>query len=277
MVNSGRHFSAIGKHSAGWLALAVVLALDMTARAGSINGSDTLYSSTTTPLPSPVDLTTLGTDDWAVWGSTSNQTQGSTTPYDMKNAATHDIQGMTLIGGLTAANTTNRTDQPGTYTWSNGTNTANQSSALPMFMQDYPPGGGPSSGLSTGVGFQWVFTADSTLSRTLTLTLGYVDVNATLTASLSDSSATEYTSNLSSDSSGTASFAVYTITYYANSPGQTLTVDYYTTANNGSYNNISVESAALSATSVPEPATLSLLAAGASGLLLRPRSRHRCV
>jgi hypothetical protein len=254
--------------------LAIVLTFGTTARAGVINGSDTLTIEPT--YPGSINLTTVGTDDWAVWGGGTNETQGSTTPYDEKNVTTHDIQGMTLLGGLTDAGLTDRTDQPGAYTWSDGTNTPNQSSAIPMYMQNYPPGGGPGSGPATGTGFQLTFTASNTLSRTLTLVLGYVDVNATLTASLSDDSATPYTNNVSSTSDSVASFVIYTITYQANSPGQTLTVDYTTTQSNGNYDNIAVESAYLSAVPVPEPASLWLLAAGASGLLVRPRGCHRC-
>jgi hypothetical protein len=248
--------------------LAIVLALDMTARAGSISGSQSL-----TTAPGTTNLTTQGTDDWAVWGSTSNQTEGSTTPYDEKNVATHDILGMTLYGGLSITDTTDRTDQPGLFTWSDGTNTPNQSSAIPMLMQAYPPGGSSTDGPAIGTGFQLTFAASNTLSRTLILQLGYVDVNATVTASLSDGSATEYTNTVSSTSSASADFAIETITYQANSPGQTLTVDYYTTANNGAYDNIAIESASLSAVAVPEPASLALLAVGVIGLLVRPRRR----
>jgi hypothetical protein len=266
-----RRGAAVGRHPSVWLALSIALALDMTARAGVINGSDTL-----TTDPGTTNLTTEGTDDWAVWGGTTNNTQGSTSPYDETNVATHEIQGMTLLGGLTVAGLANRTDQNGKYTWSNGTNTPNQSSALPLFMQAYPPNGGPSAGPPTGTGFELKFTATDTLSRTLILRLGYVDVNASLTASLSDSSATPYTSTLSSGAA-VPGFAVYTITYHANSPGQTLTVDYTTTGSNGSFDNIGIESASLSAVAVPEPVSLSLLAAGAIGLLVRPRGRHHCV
>ena len=267
MAHIVHHFSAIGKRSAVWLALAVMLAFDTTARAGIINGSVSL-----TGDPGTTNLTAQGTDDWAVWGGTTNQTQGSTTPYDEKNLVTHDILGMTLLGGLTDTGLTDRTDQNGTYTWSDGTNIASQSSPIPMFMQAYPPGGGPSSGPAIGTGFQLTFAASNILQRTLTLTLGYVDVNAQLTASLSDGSATEYTSTVSSTSSATPAFAVYQITYLANSPGQTLTVDYTTTASNGIYDNIGVEAATLSAVAVPEPASFCFLAAGAMGLLvLRPK------
>jgi hypothetical protein len=274
VANRARLSSAVSKHSAVWLALAIVLAFGTTARAGVIDGSDTL---TIEPTASgSINLATAGTDDWAVWGGGTNQTQGSTTPYDEKKVTTHDIQGMTLLGGLTDAGLTDRTDQPGAYSWSDGTNTPDQSSAIPMFMQDYPPGGGPGSGPATGTGFQLTFTASNTLSRTLTLVLGYVDVNATLTASLSDDSATPYNGTVSSTSSAVATFVIYTITYQANSPGQTLTVDYTTTQSNGSYDNIAVETAYLSAVAVPEPASLWLLAAGAIGLLARTRGRRRC-
>jgi hypothetical protein len=181
---------------------------------------------------------------------------------------------MTLLGGLTTAGLTDRTNQNGAYTWSDGTNTANQSSPIPMFMQAYPPGGGPSSGPAIGTGFQLTFAASNSLERTLTLTLGYVNVNASLTASLSDGSATMYTSTVSTSNNG-ANFAIYTITYVANSPGQTLTVDYFTTADNGNYDNIAVEAATLSAVAVPEPASLSLLGAGVLSLLMhRPRGRN---
>jgi len=269
-ADSARQASPPFRDSAVWLAAAIVPALGLAARAGIISGSVSL-----TTDPGTTNLTTEGTDDWAVWGGASNETQGSTTPYDVKNVVTHDIQGMTLLGGLTVSGLTNRTNQPGEYTWSDGTNTPDQSSALPMFMQAYPVNGSPTDGPAIGTGFQLTFAASNILSRTLTLTLGYVNVNASLTASLSDSSASPYTNGVSTSNNG-ANFAIYTITYVANSPGQTLTVDYTTTADNGQYDNIAVESASLSAVAVvPEPVSLMLLAAGATGLMLRPRDRRR--
>jgi hypothetical protein len=231
-----------------WLVLAIVSALDLTASAGIIDGSVAL-----TTDPGTTNLTTVGTDDWAVWGGATNETQGSTTPYDEKDIGTHDIQGMTLLGGLTDSGLTNRTNQPGDYTWSDGTNTMDQGSALPMFMQAYPVNGSPTDGPGTGTGFQLTFAASNTESRTLILTLGYVNVTTSLTASLSDSSASPYTDSETTSNNG-ANFAIYTITYVANSPGQTLTVDYTTTADNGQYDNIAVESASLSEVAVvPEP------------------------
>ncbi len=269
--HSVRRLSAISIYTAVWLVLAIVSALDLTARAGVINGSVML-----TTDPGTSNLTTVGTDDWAVWGGASNETQGSTTPYDEKNVATHDIRGMTLLGGLTVSGLTNRTNQPGEYTWSDGTNTPDQSSALPLFMQAYPVNGGATDGPAVGTGFQLTFAASSTESRTLILTLGYVNVTASLTAALSDGSASPYTDVESSSDNG-ANFSIYTITYVANSPGQTLTVDYTTTADNGQYDNIAVESASLSAVAVvPEPISLSvMLAVNFSLHLIRPRNR-RC-
>jgi hypothetical protein len=264
------HSCVVGNHSALGLAVAAMLVLDMTARAGVISGSVNL-----TTDPGSTNLTTQGTDDWATWGGTSNETEGTTTPFDEKNIITHDIQGMTLLGGLTVAGTTDRIDQNGTYTWSDGTNTPTQSSPLPMLMQAFPPGGGPTDGPATGTGFELKFNASNDLSRTLTLTLAYVDVNASVTATLSDGSAAPYSNAVSSTTDAAASFAVYTITYSANSPGQTLTVDFTTTASNGDYDNIAVEAASLSAVAIPEPASIALLAAGACGLLARPRSRRR--
>jgi hypothetical protein len=145
-------------------------------------------------------------------------------------------------------------------------------------MQAYPVNGSPTDGPAVGTGFQLTFAASSMLSRTLILTLCYVNVNASLTASLSDGSASPYTNNVSSSNSG-ANFAIYTITYAASSPGQTLTVDYTTTADNGQYDNIAVESASLSAVAVvPEPISLSAMLTVSLGLLMiRPPNRHRCL
>jgi hypothetical protein len=157
-------------------------------------------------------------------------------------------------------------------------NTPDQSSALPLLMQAYPVNGSPTDGPAIGTGFQLTFAASNTLSRTLILTLDYVNVNASLTASLSDGSASPYTNNVSTSNNG-ANFAIYTISYVANSPGQTLTVDYTTTADNGQYDNIAIESASLSAVAVvPEPISLSIiLIAALSVLKIRPRNRHRCL
>jgi autotransporter-associated beta strand protein len=248
MARRARLFSVIGKNSAACLALVVLRTLDRTASAGILDGS------VSTATLGTMNLTTEGTDDWAVWGGIDNQTQGSLTPYDQKNVSSHDIEGLTLLGGLTVADTTNRTDQEGDYTWSDGTNTMNEVTPLPLFMQAYPQlAVNPSTvGPPVGTGFQFTFAADNLFIRTLTLVVVDYDAGSVLTASLSDGSAAAYTSDLSTSNIETVLPGTYTITYLANSPGQTLTIDYTKTAQSGIYDNIAIESASLSAIPVSE-------------------------
>ncbi len=203
------------------------------------------------------NLTTQGTQDWAVWGFANNGTSTSLTP-DVTKSGGSGISNLTNISNGNPLRGIGQFGQVGgqsTFAWSNGTPTSSASNTSPGIQHD-----GVGTGISTlGEGFSLTVPADTT-TRTLTL---YTTTNFTdskLIASLSDGSATPYTSNVV-DLGVLDGAAIYTITYAANSPGQLLTITDITQTQDNSIDNtgnVIIQAATLSA--VPEPSSFILVA-----------------
>jgi alpha-amylase len=206
---------------------------------GSLTGSGTAVKSTTA-----YNLTNLGTGDWAHWG------QSSATAFDHKSSGGTQISNASVVGSGSLGQFTDSIEQ---MTWSDGTPTASATNS---------PNGAWISGVGNGISF--TAPADTT-QRTLTVYVGGYQSAGTLTASLSDGSATAYTdSSMSGSGTGTDGshyYAVYTLTYKAGSAGQTLTVKWTENANQGS-GNVTLQAATLSGTSSPAAATPTFSPAG---------------
>ena len=201
------------------------------ASGGTLAGSGTAVKSTTA-----VNLTTVGTTDWAHWGQTGS------TGFDHKSTGGTQISNQTTVGG-TAGQFTDSIQQ---MTWTDGTPTASAtSSAIGIYVA------------GTGKGFSFTAPADTT-SRTLTVYVGGYKSVGTLTAHLSDYSATDYTdASMSAAGTGTDGihyYAAYTLSYKAASAGQTLTVTWSMTSDAGS-GNVTLQAAALAGASLTPAAT----------------------
>jgi hypothetical protein len=177
------------------------------------------------------DLTSLGTDDWAVWGYASEGTSTSLAP-DVSKAGGTAISTLTNVD---AAPTTPlrgigrfATALPYTFDWSNGTEpgTANDARAG---LQHNAEGTG---GSSLGDGFTFSVPADTT-TRTLRVYTTAHWATGTLTATLSDDSAEPYVATHTGPRGVPAPDnvpGVFTITYAAASSEQQLTVEWVETA-----------------------------------------------
>ena len=189
--------------------------------AGTLLGS--VQASSTT-----VNLTTEGTSDWAKWPSYIHKTGGNT-----------QISNYAAVGSSTVSSYTN---DPRQITWSgDGTPTASGSDTSGIYIT------------GTGTGFRVSAPADTT-SRILKVYVGGWSSGGTLTASLSDGSALQY-SNSSISGSGQYDGA-YTLTYAAAAASQQIVVTWVQASGSG---NVTLQAVTLSGGSVaavpPSPPT----------------------
>ncbi|MEO8368200.1 MAG: M23 family metallopeptidase, partial [Candidatus Solibacter sp.] len=176
-------------------------------------GSGALNASVTTPANTQ-QLTLQGTGDWAHWG------HATVLSFNHKAGTASRISNFAPVGNGAPSRFTGG---PVLYTWTDGTPVAAASS-------------GPSAISVAGQnnGFQITAPADTT-PRTLKAYVGVSGAQGQMRVGLSDGSAVDYIDS-SLNNSGGVSAAVYTITYQAASPGQTLVVTYTQVTATGSIN-----------------------------------------
>ena len=159
-----------------------------------------------------VDLTTLGTSDWAHWGN------GSATGFDHKASGGSQIGNITVVG---TGNLTQITSGTLTSTWTDGTPTASATNN--------------NDGVAVGkpLGMHIAAAADLT-SRTLHLYVGSINSTERLDVALSDGSAPPYSNT---QTAGTTPVHVrYDIVYHTASAGQTVSITWTDTADAGAGN-----------------------------------------
>ena len=153
----------------------------------------------------PVDLTTEGVFDWTHWGL------NGPTAFNHKGLITPKITNFTLIG-TGAVNWF--LDSASTFSWIDGTPTQSASNTW----------AGVNTNGVVGNGFEIRVPADTNL-KTLKLYVGAWYAQGKLEATVSDGSAPAYI-NSALNNNGGGIFGLYTISYKAGSPGQTLKVRY---------------------------------------------------
>jgi len=208
-----------------------------TVTGGSLTATGTAIKSAST-----VNLTTLGTGDWAHWG------QSSAAAFDHKSSGGSQISNVSVTG--TAGQFT---DSIIGTTWTDGTPTA---SATASKNGSYTAG--------TGNGFSFTAPADTT-SRTLMVYVGGYKSGGKLVAHLSDGSASDYTdtsmSGAGTGTDGSHYYASYAVTYKAASAGQTVKVTWSMNSDAGS-GNVTLQAATLTGTSTPQASTPTFSPAG---------------
>jgi hypothetical protein len=222
----------------------------------SINGS------LTTGANNSVNLTTLGTEDWAIWGYGSGGTSTSLAP-DVSMAGGSGISSLTYL---------NPNSQPlrglgqfalnYQFSCNNGNSVASASGARGGLQDN--SGAGP--GLGVGEGFSFTVPA-STSEQVLDV---FVDEHLGIgqfTAKLTDG--TTYVN--SAIPSGVNSPGEYTIDFAAATAGQTMTITWKETSYTSSYDNAAIYAVTLG--TVPEPTTLALAGLGGLSLLLIRRRK----
>jgi hypothetical protein len=175
--------------------------------------------------PAAVNLTAQGTLDWAQWGFTTN----NPSYFNHKSGGASQISDYTEIG-------TDAVYQFGNaviaFSWSDGTLTATATDTT--------------TGIYVGsldTGFQFTVPADTT-TKLLKVYAGCWNAQVHVEATLSDGSAPGYVDE-GLDDFGVGSAAEYTIKFAANSPGQALTIQVFSSVLNVSYGNCTLMAASL--------------------------------
>lgn len=194
-------------------------------------GGTGLLSVNFAPTPGNTDLTTEGTSDWAHWGLDSS------TSFNRKISALQQISNYAVLGSGTIQRYTNN---PDTYTWSDGTPTAAATNT---------PTGVYVIGLNNG----FEITAPAgTSTRRLKIYTGLWSAGGRFEAMLSDGSTAAFVDTSLVNSSGTSN-RVYTLNYRAASDGQTLLVRWTVNTSFHQLGNVALQAATLAPAVVPRP------------------------
>ncbi len=206
------------------------------------------------------DLTTEGTEDWAIWGFSAGGTSTSLTP-DVRRLGGASISDLTDLSNGTVLRGLGQFGAfAHTFDWTDGTPTAMATGATGGIQHDTvsPPGPNP-----VGEGFSFTVPADLGTRMVRVYIATHVGTGQ-LTASLSDGSAPNFVQTQGDDTTANLP-GVYTLEYAADSNGQTLTVEFVLTNQAEVGSNVQVH-----AVSLTEPAPLPPVAvptAGNIGLL----------
>lgn len=168
--------------------------------------------------------------DWAHWGDGGST---SLTPVNRKSGGGSTISSATRV---VDTSTNNYTNDPRGLTWTDGTPTGSSTAnTVGIYSQNAN---------TAGRGF-YITVPASAASRTVYLFLGMYSSGVQLTASLSDASASNYVDNTCIAGANTAYDANYTITYTANSSGQTLKLQFLTYSTDNTNANVTLCGAAV--------------------------------
>ncbi len=231
------------------LVAGAALAFSAPALAAGISGSVSLDP----PLGAPVNLTTQGPIDWAVWGSANGGTSTSLAPDTRKLGASaiSDLENIdpaptVPLRGL-GQFTPPAASPPFRFAWSDGSGPLRDSNVAAGIQHD-----GEQTQTSTlGHGFGFTVPA-STTPMTLKVYVATNRADGTLTASLSDGSAPDFVDVLPQATDLRS--AVYTITYSSAAPKAELHVTWVESAESCSTtfycDNAAIYAAALTRTFV---------------------------
>jgi len=224
------------------LAAAVLWGSGHTLAAGTLSGS---FS--TIPGGTIINLTAAGPVDWVHWGLFTD------TSLDRKAGVTPQISNFTPVYNAGNSNAYafvyQYSDNPNGYSWSDGTPTASVTNTTTGVWAYGLP--------QLGTGFEISVPADTSV-RTLKVYLGVFAAQGRLVASLSDGSAPSYTDSSLGSMGPSTKNGVYSLEYSANSPGQTLTIRWTLLMFTSPSGNVTLQSAALTATNANNPPFVSI-------------------
>ncbi len=194
----------------------------------------------------PVDLTAIGTSDWALWGlnSSGDQPPSALTPSETKASGGRQISDLSIVNGngtpTRGFGAFSDSLLPYNFSWTDGAPDAAAQGAH-----------GGLTAPAAGQGLSFTVPADTT-QRTLTVWTSAHFVTGTFNAHLSDGSAPDYTQAIqvgsgSSPNSGDNVPETFTLDYKAASANAHLTVTLTETSDNcGNCDDVVVYAAALS-------------------------------
>jgi hypothetical protein len=216
------------------------------AQAGTLNGSFTsLATSPPNAAPTNINLSAIGNLDWVHWGLYTDSS------VDREGGVSPQISDYTVIGSSNDYLAAYQyVDNVNGYSWTDGTPTMSVTNTHTGVWAYGTP-------IFLGSGFRITAPADSTV-RTLKVFVGVYNGGGLFTARLSDGSAPGYT-NTSLANIGNGPSGVYTLSYSANSTGQTLVVEYTLAAQRGLDPNVTLQAAALSAPNANNPPFVAMI------------------
>jgi Tol biopolymer transport system component len=178
----------------------------------------------------PVDLTAAGISDWALWSYNSSATPASLTPTETKASGGRAISDLSIVNSddTPARGFGGFADNlvPFNFNWTDGSPDVSVSG-----------GHGGLTAPAAGQGLSFTVPAGKGLQQ-LTIWTSAHRASGTLTAHLSDSSAPDYVQTIDGEAGEFTDVSenvptVFTLEYKASSPGQTLTVTWTESSNNG--------------------------------------------
>jgi hypothetical protein len=231
----------------GRFSILIILLCHAVAHAGSLSGSFTSFvTSPPNATPTNVNLSTLGNVDWVHWGL---YTESS---LNRKAGVVPQISDYTVIGNSNDYLAAYQfTDNANGYSWSDGTPVMSVTNTHTGVWAYGTP-------ITLETGFRITAPADSTV-RTLKVFVGVYNGVGAFTANLSDGSAPLY-SNAAPTNLGNGPSGVYTLTYAANSPGQSIVVEYTLLRQSGLSPNVTLQAATLSALNANNPPFIAITA-----------------
>ena len=211
------------------------------APGGILNGS---FS--TIPSGTVIDLSAAGPVDWVHWGLYTDSS------VDRKAGVTRQISNFKPVYNNGNSNAYvfvyQFSDNPNGYSWSDGTPTSSiTNTTTGVWAYGLP---------QLGTGFEISVPADTTV-KTLKVYVGVFAAQGLLVTSLSDGSAASY-SNSSLNTIRNTETGIYSFEFAADSPGQTLTIRWTLLLFHSPSGNVTLQSAALTATNANNPPFVSI-------------------
>jgi hypothetical protein len=226
--------------------------------AGSVSAA-TLAGSLTTSVASPVDLTAMGTLDWATWDYRTGATGTSGVASNRKLGGTAIGVASALKGTPRGITGTIASPAPA-YGYTDGTSPTSLSNTLIGALTDTQVN-------VVGSGVRVSVAGDPTRPLTVNVYLSGFNGVGAFTATLNG--AAQYFDDGVSYVSSIRTPALYTLTFQPDSATDLLTIQYAVESLSGGGNaNMDLQAIAVS---VPEPGSLGVLGVGVVGLMRRRR------
>lgn len=224
------------------LSLGVACVLAVPAQAAILTGS------AITEPEIGVDLTDLGTVDWALWNTTDAASVGSHVATNTKSGGADIISAITAVGGSGSVRGVSGAVQ--TYSYTDGTSPATATDATSGFVIN-------SQLDSMGAGITLSITGSSSQLYVVDIWTAGFRARGDLTASLSGADDVVLSSRTFGDVGVAKESSRFTISFQPDSDTDLLNLSFLMSADTGSNAHVGIQ--AITVTAVPEPSSYAFL------------------